>query len=401
MTSSSLSYLSGTRKPRPGAGVRSVIRLAYCTDNFQIGGTELNAVRWAEHLSPERFQLTVVHFQADGPLRTRYEQTGAHLFHVPLRNMYGPGAVRQGMRLARFLARERIQVFHAHDLYSNIFGVLWARLAGVPAVIASRRWWHRSQRPLLQLVNRWAYRAAHRVLANSPSVAGLLTRDEGVPPAKVVCVPNFLAEYAFRPLSPSDRAAWRTRMGVPADALVIGIVARLDRVKDHATLVRAFARVATGIPPVHLLCVGEGPQRAELTSLARALRVEGRIQFPGVVTPPFNLHHLFDVSVLCSVSEGFPNSILEAMAAARPVIATRVGGVPDAIQDGETGVLVPPGDPEALAAALQAVIGAPERARRLGTAAQAHARVEYHESRVIERLSAWYESLATGTGGKA
>ena len=81
-----------------------MIRLAYCIDNFQIGGTELNAVRWAEHLSPERFQLTVVHFQADGPLRARYEQAGVRLVHLPLRNMYGPAAVRQGIRLARFLA---------------------------------------------------------------------------------------------------------------------------------------------------------------------------------------------------------------------------------------------------------------------------------------------------------
>jgi len=99
--------------------------------------------------------------------------------------------VRQGIRLARFLARARIDVFHAHDLYSNIFGVLWARVAGVPAVVASRRWWHPSQRPMLQIVNRWAYRVAHRVLANSPSVAAMLARDEGVPPAKIVCMPNF------------------------------------------------------------------------------------------------------------------------------------------------------------------------------------------------------------------
>jgi len=88
------------------------------------------------------------------------------------------------------------------------------------------------------------------------------------------------------------------------------------------------------------------------------------------------------------------------MAAARPVIATRVGGVPDAVRDGETGVLIPAGDAEALAAALCAIVGSPERARSLGAAAQAHARAEYHETRVIERLSAWYESLVRGTGAE-
>src|SRR3989442_6515997 len=151
MTCSSLRCRFGIHERPAGTTSRAVIRLAFCTNNFQIGGTELNAVRWAERLSPERFQLTVVHFRTDGPLRARYERIGTKLVHVPLRNMYGPRAVHQGIRLARFLARARIDVFHAHDIYSNIFGVLWARVAGVPAVVASRRWWHPSQRPMLQI----------------------------------------------------------------------------------------------------------------------------------------------------------------------------------------------------------------------------------------------------------
>ena len=379
-----------------------MIRLAFCIDNFQIGGTELNAVRWAEHLSHERFHLTVVHFQADGPLRARFERAATQLVRVPLRNMYGPGAIRQGIRLARFLARARLDVFHAHDLYSNIFGVPWARLAGVPLVVASRRWWNPSPSTgrAHAIANRWACRVAHRVLANSPSVAALLTAREGIPRRKVVCMPNSLAEDAFVPVPSAERAAWRARLGIPADALVIGIVARLDRDKDHPTLLKAFARLAATVPRAYLVCVGDGPQRAELTGLARALQLDGRVQFPGTLTPTFNLHHLFDVSVLCSVTEAFPNSVLEGMAAARPVIATRVGGVPDAVRDGETGVLIPAGDAEALAAALCAIVGSPERARSLGAAAQAHARAEYHETRVIERLSAWYESLVRGTGAE-
>src|SRR5204863_1028654 len=138
------------------------------------------------------------------------------------------------------------------------------------------------------------------------------------------------------------------RLHVPADALVIGIVARLDPDKDHRTLLDAFARIAASVPRAYLVCLGDGPQRAELTGLTHALQLDGRVQFPGTLTPPFNLHHLFDVSVLCSTSEGFPNSVLEAMAAARPIVATRVGGIPDALRDGATGILVPPADPEAL-----------------------------------------------------
>ncbi len=246
-----------------------MIRLAFCIDNFQIGGTELNAVRWAERLSPERFQLTVLHFQVDGPLRARFQRAATQLVRLPLRNLYGPGAIRQGIRLARFLARARCDVFHAHDLYSNIFGV-----------------------------HRWACRAAHRVLANSPSVAALLTRRDGIPPQKVVCIPNSLAEDAFVPVPAAERAAWRAGWGMPADAFVIGIVARLDRDKDHPTLLEALARLVTYVPRAHLVCIGDGPDRAKVTGLAQRLRLNGRVQFPGTLTAPFNLHHLFDVSVL-------------------------------------------------------------------------------------------------------
>jgi len=375
-----------------------VIRLAFGIDTFQIGGTELNAVRWAEHLSAKRFQLTVVHLHADGPLRARYEQTGAQLVHLPLRSLYGTSAVRQGIRLARLLAGARIDVFHTHDIYSNIFGVPWARLVGVPAVVASRRWWHPSPitRRVHRIANRWACRAAHRVLANSPSVAALLTQSEGIPPGKVICIPNSLAESAFVSLPAAERVAWRARLGVPADAPVIGIVARFDRDKDHPTLLDAFARIAACIPRAHLVCVGDGPERAAVRRLAQGLRLNGRVQFVGTLAPSFNLHDLFDVSVLCSVTEASPNSVLEAMAAARPVIATRVGGVPDAVHDGTTGVLVPARDPQALAAALRAVLENPERAQALGRAAQAYVRAEHHEHHVIERLSAWYESLVPG-----
>lgn len=373
---------------------RAPVRLALCLDNLQIGGTELNAVRWAEQLPRDRFQLTVVVFQADGPLRERFVRTGAKVVHLPLESLYGAGAVRLGARFARLLRRERIQILHTQDIYSNIFGVPWARLARVPAVVASRRWWHLNPRPIHRIANRWAYRGAHRVLANTPSIATMLTREEGIPASKVVCVPNFLAEDSFQPLPAAERTAWRARMGLPADAFAIGIVARLVGVKDHATLLRAMARVRAEVHNAHLVCAGDGPLRAELQSLAAELGLEKHVHFPGTVTLPFSLHHLLDVSVLCSVTEGLPNSILEAMAAGRPVVATRVGGVPDAIQDGTTGVLVPPSNPDALAAALLSLIRAPDRARALGAAALSYARAEYHETRVIDRLTTWYESLA-------
>src|SRR6185437_13954582 len=156
----------------------------------------------------------------------------------------------------------------------------------------------------------------------------------------------------------------------------------------------AFAKLAPGSAETHLVCVGDGPMRRELTELIRALNLQTRVHLVGTLTPSFNVHQLFDVSVLCSSTEGFPNAVIEAMAAARPVVATRVGGIVDAILDQETGVLVPPGNADALATALDRLVLAPDRAQALGTAARAHVRAEYHQDNVIARLSAWYASLA-------
>jgi glycosyltransferase involved in cell wall biosynthesis len=134
-------------------------------------------------------------------------------------------------------------------------------------------------------------------------------------------MPNSLAEEAFRPLDAATRAAWRARLDVPAGVPLIGIVARLDRVKDHATLLRAFAQLAGD--GTHLVCIGDGPERARLAALTQQLRLDAWVRFPGTLVAPFNVHQLFDVSVLCSVTEGSPNSVLEAMAAGRPVATTR------------------------------------------------------------------------------
>jgi glycosyltransferase involved in cell wall biosynthesis len=369
-----------------------MLKLVYCLDTLDIGGTELNAVRTAERLDPARFDLRVVHLHRDGPLLSRYRALGIPLRNVSIDSLYGARTVRQGAALAAYLRRERIDVFHSHDIYCNIFGVPWARLAGVPAVVASRRWWDASPRRSQQVANRVAYRFAHRVMANSASVEKLVVQ-EGVAAARVVSIPNFVDDAAFAPIPDATRQALRGSFGVPPEALVIGMVARLVPVKDHATLLRAFAMLARERAELHLVLVGDGGSRASLEAQAAAEMPEGRVHFVGTHSNEPNLHHLFDISVLSSTSEGFPNSVVEAMAAARPVVATAVGGTADAVVAGETGLLVPPGDPSAFADALRLLIDDPPLRRRLGEAGSRRARSEYHASSVIGTLSAWYESL--------
>jgi glycosyltransferase involved in cell wall biosynthesis len=383
------------RSPNPS---RSPIRVVYGLDTLQVGGTELNAVRTAERLDPARFALSVVHLHRDGPLLERYRAAGIQTHHWPIPNLYSPRTWRQGLALARFLRRERIQIFQSHDIYCNIFGVPWARIAGVPVVIAARRWFDAIPRPAQRHVNRIANRFAHRILANSQAVARMLSEQEGVAPHRVISVPNFVGEEAFRPVPDDVRARLRANWGVPADALVVGVSARLAAVKDHRTLISCVPRLAASFENLHVLLIGDGPERTSLQALAQSPGCADRVHFAGEQTGSWNLQALFDVSVLCSLSEGFPNSLVEAMAAGRPVVATDVGGNRDAVDPGRTGTLVPPGDAEALTQALRALLADPARRLLIGEMGRRVARERFHADAVIEGISQLYESLVDEAG---
>jgi glycosyltransferase involved in cell wall biosynthesis len=209
-----------------------------------------------------------------------------------------------------------------------------------------------------------------------------------------VTIPNFLDEAAFEPLPVPERRRMLDALGVPEGAFVVGIVARLSRVKDHATLLRAIASLRDRIPTLHCVLVGEGPERASIETLAGALGIGDIVHLAGERAQPPNLHGLFDVSVLCSTTEAFPNSVLEAMAASRPVVATDVGGTPDAVREGTTGLLVRPGDPAGLADAILRLYQEPALRVTLGNAAREAARADYSADSVIRQVEALYTRLA-------
>jgi glycosyltransferase involved in cell wall biosynthesis len=383
----------GCAASAPGALSRAV-SVAYCIDSFDIGGTELNAVRTVEALDRRRFQVTVFHLHETGPLRARYEALGLQLRHLPIGPLYSPRTAAQGVRFLRLLRREGIEVVHTHDIYTNIFAAPWARLAGC-RVIASRRWLDVTPRAGLVPLNRWSYRCAHRVVANSSLGARLLVELEHVPAGRVLELPNFLEERAFTHVPLEERSARRRSWGVPQDAFVIGSVARLAPEKNHALVLRALQRLEED---VHLVLIGAGPSRRALEELAKELQIERRVHFTGQLVGTDNLHQFFEVSVLCSRSEGFPNAVIEALAAGCPVVATPVGGVPEVISQGQTGLLVPVDQPDALAASVQELRRDAALRKRLSEAGPARARGKYHQTRVIAQLEALYQELAREAG---
>jgi glycosyltransferase involved in cell wall biosynthesis len=181
------------------------------------------------------------------------------------------------------------------------------------------------------------------------------------------------------------------------EARVIGTVARLEPVKNLSALLAAFQRMAASMPDVHLVMIGDGSERAGLEQLVSAAGMGRRVHFSGARTDARDLLPAFDAYVNCSITEGISLTVLEAMAARVPVVATRVGGTPEIITDSDTGVLVSPGDPDALARGIMRILAAPRRS--LEMAARARQRIEARFS--FERMAADYLQTYAAAGGAA
>lgn len=356
-----------------------------------VGGTELNAFRTAVRIPSEEVRITVVCLDPDGPLRSEYEAAGIPVEVFAFPSFASVAALRESRRLRRWLRRHDVDVVHCHDIYSNIFGAGAGLAARKPAVVTSRRWGS-ARAAHLRWANRITNRLADAVVTNSSRGARYLM-EEGVPGDRILHLPNFIEEGAFELPAEADRRKRLRELGVPEGARVLGIVANLNPWKDYPTLVRAFANVADRVPEWHLLGLGEGPEREGIEGLARDLGVPDRVHLPGRVPNRPNPHALFDLSTLVSPDEGSPNSVLEAMAAGRAVVATRVGGIPDLVEDGTNGLLVAPGDPDALAAALLELMEVDRMRSRMGRAGRERARANHGADRVIGQLMRLYGEL--------
>lgn len=280
--------------------------------------------------------------------------------------------------------------------YSCLPAVFAARLAGAKAVVfvvnnlavPYDRLSRRLERPLDRAV-------AGRVsvfVTGSAYAGGKLAETLGLPAGKARSLPNGIAPRALK----ETPEAVRARLGVPADAVVIGSVALLDPRKGHKYLLEALALAKKRAPgtALSLLVEGLGPERENLERQAAALGLGGAVKFLGRQENIFDLMNAFDIFALSSTGmEDFPNVVLEAMSLGKPVIGTRVAGVPEQIDDGRTGLLVPPGDAGALAAAIEALAADPARRAAMGRAGRARFDTEFTCGKAAERYGKLYREL--------
>ncbi len=364
-------------------------------DSFRQGGSERQAVQLARLLKVSgRFRVHVACLDASGPLRD--EVDGLNPGDIPeyrLTNFRNPQTLAQVWRFARYLKRMNIAVVHTHDFYTNIFGMFGAALAGVPARIASRRE-SAKRAPGKRRLERAAYRLAHRVVANCEEVRRQLIA-EGVSEQKILTSYNGLDIERINPGQVYRRDEVLALLGLSGlgERPIITIVANIRAVKDHATFLRAARRVRDRKPQTAFVVAGDGDYMEPVRGLISRLGLEQDVYLTGRCSRVAELLAASDVCVLSSRSEGFSNSILEYMAAARPVVATDVGGAREAIVEGETGHLVPAGDDERMAARILSLLDDPARARRMGERGQTLVKRTFSCEAQLERTERLYQQL--------
>ena len=293
-------------------------------------------------------------------------------------------------RLVGFLRRNRIEVAQSFDFYTNLMLIPAARLAGVPAVVGSQRQLGDLLTPTQRRVQNFVFRIADRVVCNSLAAADILAA-EGVPSAKLAVISNGLPAEAFKAAVPA----------LPPDPEVIriGMIARMnERTKNHALFLRAAADVVARFPRAEFVLVGDGPLRNELEDLARQLGIGPRARFLGERSDISAVLASLAAVVSPSRTESLSNTILEAMASGRPVVATRVGGNPELVRDRETGLLVAPDDERDLANAIETVLGSSGLARKWGENARGIALSNYTLNHARTRFAQIYVELLAKKG---
>lgn len=323
-----------------------------------------------------RFDVHVACFHKEGAWLPRAD-TCAPVTGFPIRGFARPGTLAQAAAFARWCRSRRIAVLQSCDLYANTFALPAAALAGVPVRIGSRRELNPDKTDGQIALQRHAYRCAHAVVANSNAAARHLA-SEGLAANRIAVIPNGIDVSRFTPASGRR----------PISTIVT--VANLRKEKAHEVLLAAAARLLLQQPQLRFVIAGDGPRLKELRDLAASLCIAERVTFLGHCEDIPAVLAEADAFVLPSRSEAFPNGAIEAMAAGLPVIASAVGGLLDLIDDGETGVLVKPDDPVALADAIEALVVSPDRAAEIGAAAREQVTRRYGFDRMVRAFEDLY-----------
>jgi glycosyltransferase involved in cell wall biosynthesis len=371
------------------------LSVLHVCDKFGVKGSSIHGVSrlfswWFPRYDASRFRVSLCGLKSPEPASRWLEAEGIPVRHLG-RGRFDPRILGDLVELARECGAK---VLHVHGYAAADFGRLAARRVGAALVLHE----HFAD-PSMPAYQGWADRflapLTDRAIAVSMSTRDFLIRERFVPADRVRLIWNGAPLDEFAPVSAERARAARVALGLPVDAPVVGSIARLSLQKGHRYLVEAAARVLASRPDVRFLIAGDGDQMAALRERATALGIADRVVFAGHRTDVPDLLGALDVFAISSLYEGTPLTLFEAMAAGKAIVSTAVDGCREVLEDGTTGLLVPPGDAERLGEAILRVVGDDGLRIRLAAAAREASR-RYDVKTCVEEMQKVYEEIAPG-----
>jgi len=371
--------------------IRRPVPVLFLVPALPTGGAERQLAELVTRMDPARFRPIVVCQKGGGPFFDEIAAAGIEARAFELHAKYDPRFVA---RLAKLCRGRDVRVIVARSFSTGVVGRLVGRWLGIPVIMAEHSTGRIDHDPKKRPIERLLSPHTDGVIAVARGQIPFLVEDKGFREDQIRVIYNGIDLADWNP-RPRDRELL-AELGIPEEAPVVGILAMLRPEKDHVTFLRAAKLVLGRVPEARFLIVGEGVERPKLEALAEELAIAQRVIFTGRRSDVHRLLSIFDVSVLSSVTiETFPMSFLEAMALERPLVGTRVGGVPEMIEEGGNGHLVPLRDPGALADALVSVVGDRDTVRRLGSRSRAIVEEKFTVQRMVRDTEDYLDSFLT------
>ncbi|MFC1657049.1 GT4 family glycosyltransferase PelF [Candidatus Moduliflexota bacterium] len=380
-------YLVDTHVPRAGEA--------------SAGGAEKQLFMLATGLDPDHFRTTVVQLIPSDSAKIPEGRIGnAEMLHFPTKRFYSPHGVGQIYRISRLARARGVDVIHTFFEKSEAMGWAAARIAGVPVWMTSRRDLGFKRKKAYDRMFRIVSGDCTRCIANCQAIGNNIIRRDGMPPRKVSVIYNGLDLHDFDHRRNSTEL--RKEICAGGDVPIVGMVANFNfDIKGQQYFIEAAKRVVEKAPEARFVLAGDGPLRSGCEEQAKGLGIRDKVHFLGERYDVAGILRDLTVSVLSSTSEGLSNVILESMAAAKPVVATDVGGNPELVDNGITGHVVPPADPEALAESIIKLLRSPDQAKSMGSAARARVEKDFSVAKMVERHANLYTSaLGNGSGAR-
>lgn len=378
--------------PQSHATAADPRHILHFVSTFQIKTDTKWLIQLAQHLDPARFRLSAACFYGGGPVQQQLESLGVRTHNLNVANEHDPRVIWRARRLIRQL---RCDLVHTHLLRADLYGGTAARWAGVPAVVSTAYAIGPYARQQRRRSDRWLDATCAKLSTHVIAVSHAVQRDcverLGIPGDRISVIHTGIEPPAAIPADDAEKL--RVEWGLAPTQPVIVTVARLSYEKGLDTLLDAATLLRQSRPRARVVIIGDGPDRAAIEIRIRESNLTDVVLLGGFRSDVWPVYAAANVICMPSHSEGMPNVLLEAMAMARPIVATSVGGIPEAILSGENGLLVPPRDPQAMAAALSCLLDDADLAWRQGAAARSTVVQRFLARDVVARYSILYSSL--------